>query len=527
MRSVAFFVLFAATILVAIVFGEPVKYRQNQRAKASAKQTVETSPAEGNEDDDSDGKTQQPAQPNVQKLEGPFYALRTYPNGPLLVLPLELANDQSNDDSTTVESTTSQDDLSPTTDNSESANAGGPYPPSGWKPLGRLFLLPNEQLTATTTQVPAAEVPTTVVPATKQTQSQGQQKGPSGRLVAEKSEQDEIAVADNTLENVPQEPNENVKDDAEEIETTTELKKENASGKLEAESPCETTDESRSDTTTEAEATTTQQTSSKLETTSEPDSEAVEQPKVVNNVQPQPPVVGAAVPPFIQAGPGAFLIQLPDGSLQRFVFVAASNGIPPSANLAPNQLVPVATSPFQELAQPQAVQAQQPFGYNPIAAPRVVTFSSQYQSFKWKEEAKMWIDFFNNNEIWIKIKRCCLLKAAEKKKNEIFAIHFPPANVFQLSSRSATCRLPFFAKLALKRVSLRRRCIHIRIFKQPTHETSCSHTWTTSLERLTHAAQSVVVRECEYEYEYHEETVNRARKSGFFIKSARRSHFMR
>lgn len=361
MRTVAFFVLFATTMLVAIVFGEPVNYRQNQRVRVSAKQTVETAPAE---DDETDGNKEETTQANLKKSQGPFYALR-HPSGALLVLPLN----QPNSDSTTVESTTSEDDLIVPTDSTGNVNVA-PYAPSGWKPFGRLLLLPNEEVVATTTAVPA----TTAMPTTTaQPTTLPPKKNLSGRLSAkEQSEQEEIAVADNEAEEVT---NSNAKNDAEEVETGV---PKNPNGKVEAHNSSteETTDSS-------TEPAVTEQPSSKLETTSEPDAEAVDieqQPKPVNNGgQAQPPVAGPggpAVPPILQANPGAFIVQLPDGSLQRFVFITA-----PNTNLPPNAIVPVATSPFQQLVQPQAVQAPQTFGYNPIASPRVVTFSSQYQAF--------------------------------------------------------------------------------------------------------------------------------------------------
>lgn len=377
MKSIAFFLLFAATMLVAIVFGEPVNYRQNQRARASAKQTVKVEPAEGSENDERDGKSEQVPQGNVQILNGPYYIVKSFPNGPLLVVPLNEPLDQSNNDSTTVESTTSTDDLYTTTDGGENVNAGGPYPPSGWKPTGPLLVLPNEPRPATTTELPTTEQPTTVQPTT-----QSQQKNPSGRLTAQKNDREEIAVADNAPENAQTASDANVNDDAEEIETN-ESKKSNANGKVESENSSETDDEA-DETSTETQAATTQQPSSKLETTSEPDAEAVDvgqQPKSFNvGGASQPPPPGPGVPPFVQSGHGAFIVQLPDGSLQRFVFVPASNPVLSNANLQPNAFVPVATSPFQQLAEPQP--AQQPFGHNPIVSPRVVTFSSQYQAFK-------------------------------------------------------------------------------------------------------------------------------------------------
>lgn len=372
MKSVAFFVLFVTTMIVAIVLGEPVKYRQ--RARVSAKQTVEIAPAESSEDDENEGRSEQTTLSNVQNSDGPNFAVKPYPSGPLVVLPLDQPLDQPNSDSTTVESTTSDEEFSATTDNSE--NIGGPYPPSGWKPAGQLLLLPNEEIAVTTTEVPTTEH--------EQPTTQLQQKNQSGQLVAQRTEQEEIAVADNESEDTASLSETNAKEDAEEIETAE--PKKTVNGKSEDDNSSESAEESNS-TSTEAQPSSTEQPSSKLETTSEPDSEAVDveqQPGSVNNGeqgQSQRPEAGAEVPPLLQSGPAAFIIQLPDGSLQRFVFIAAPQGVLPTANSPPNALLPVANSPFQQLVQPQLTQAAQPFGYNPIASPRVVTFSSQYQAF--------------------------------------------------------------------------------------------------------------------------------------------------
>lgn len=353
MKSVVFFVLFATTLLVTIVFGEPVQYRQNQQAK-SAKQTVETVDAD---DEKTDGKSEQE---NVRIKEGPYYILKAYPSGPLLVVPL----DQPKSDSTTVETTNSEDDLATTTENSENE---GPYSPSGWKPSGQLLILPNEEIAVSATAQPTPEQPT----------ARCQQEKQSGRLInkAEQIEQEEIAVADNNeSEATTPTTNSNAKGDAEKI-GTTESKEQKTNGKLETDNSSE---DANDDATTETPSSSTQQPSSKLETTSEPESETVD---VELQPESQSPAVGRAVPPLLQSQPGAFIIQLPDGSLQRFVFVAAQpNAVLPNANLPPNALLPV--SPFQQLVQPQAAsQSSQTFGHNPIASPRVVTFSSQYQAF--------------------------------------------------------------------------------------------------------------------------------------------------
>lgn len=116
----------------------------------------------------------------------------------------------------------------------------------------------------------------------------------------------------------------------------------------------------------------------KVETTSEPDAESVdaeatsdssdgETPEVAK--QPEEPQVHQQ-PPAVNAV-NTFFIQLPDGSLQRVVFL--NNGA--GANYA--------TSPFTAPLQLQPFVQPQPFGigsaYAPNAAPRFVSYTAQYQ----------------------------------------------------------------------------------------------------------------------------------------------------
>lgn len=68
-----------------------------------------------------------------------------------------------------------------------------------------------------------------------------------------------------------------------------------------------------------------------------------------------------------------YFIQLPDGSLQRIVYVA------PQTSQAQAQVAFVtqpSSVPFQQLNQ----APNNPFGYNPITNPRIVTFSTQYNA---------------------------------------------------------------------------------------------------------------------------------------------------
>lgn len=114
------------------------------------------------------------------------------------------------------------------------------------------------------------------------------------------------------------------------------------------------------------EATTTSNPRSEnLESTPEPDAEAVdveksnEEGKKVNKNEQLPS-------PLPQAG---FLIQLPDGTFQRIVYVAPQT----SSDSVPQP----PTSQIQQFTQ----APNSPFGFNPITNPRIVTFSTQYNAW--------------------------------------------------------------------------------------------------------------------------------------------------
>lgn len=157
------------------------------------------------------------------------------------------------------------------------------------------------------------------------------------------------------------------------------------SGQLKLGNDKESSESNEASTTTEAndesastEESVKNQTSGALETTSEPDSEAVEAENTGSNpdeqktkqTEPQP---GTFPPQSLQP---AFFVQLPDGSFQRVIYLTP----PPMAQPAiipPVSPVPSGNLQFQQLVQPQG----QSFGFNPIANPRIVTFTSQYQAY--------------------------------------------------------------------------------------------------------------------------------------------------
>lgn len=119
------------------------------------------------------------------------------------------------------------------------------------------------------------------------------------------------------------------------------------------------------------EATTTEVAKSEdIETTSEPESEAVDDTQQATNPQQNRPGVAAVAPQFPQT---AYFIQLPDGSLQRVVYIQPQT--PAQAAFLPQPAN--GNLQYQQLNQSPSY----PFGFNPIVNPKIVTFSSQYQSF--------------------------------------------------------------------------------------------------------------------------------------------------
>lgn len=309
--------------IASVAIAEPLRYRQNQQIQTSARQTVG--------------------------------------NG---VLQSELGE-------TTTESNTSDKN----TERSEPApldvptNQNGPYLPQGWRPLGQLLVLPfaiRENLESTTTVESSTlnDDETTEVVSTTQSIASEQQlqvetsepkinkltpyKRPTVKLVGELK----VTTKDETK--------------VESKENSTE----NSDESIEA------TEQSDEATTTEQsdEATTIVNSKSEnLETTSEPQSEAVDVEKTneegqqpANAQQPQP-----QIPSTTQT---AFFIQLPDGSFQRIVYLTPQTSVQSAFVQQPQQ----SNVAFQ---QPNQSPINYPFGFNPIVNPKIVTFSSQYQAY--------------------------------------------------------------------------------------------------------------------------------------------------
>lgn len=230
----------------------------------------------------------------------------------------------------------------------------GPYNPTGWRPLGQLLVVPfavrenldstaavetkffnnngdsettDETATDATNNQQKSEVETSE-PKSKKT---GAYKKPPQKLVGELNVKSKDAPKSGTAKSK------------------------------------ETTDQSTTE-TGDATGTTETAKSEDLETTSEPESEAVDDSQQSTNTQQNRPDLAA--PQFPQT---AYFIQLPDGSLQRIVYVPQQT--PTQAAFVPQPAS--GNIQYQQLNQSPSY----PFGFNPIVNPKIVTFSSQYHAF--------------------------------------------------------------------------------------------------------------------------------------------------
>lgn len=214
------------------------------------------------------------------------------------------------------------------------------YYPKGWKPVGQLLVLPfavRENVESTTT------VESTTFNDAETTEATPTTEATKGEL--ETIEPKSKKTAAYTKTKTP-------------LKFSGELKVETKDAEQSNEGATSTTENNE-------EATTTEPKSGDLETTSEPESETVDAKKSNGDGQQAPNTNQPQVPQQ------AFYIQLPDGTLQRIVYLSPQPG---------------SQAAFTQ--QPANVQTQQlnqspnyPFGFNPIANPRIVTFSTQYHAF--------------------------------------------------------------------------------------------------------------------------------------------------
>lgn len=300
--------------IITIALAEPLAYRQRSVIRTSARQT------------DNGGVA----------LQAEFGDSTT---------PTNVAAKSDDDEKAAAEPTPEQ----PTIQN-------GPYYPTGWRPLGQLLVLPfavRENLDSTanvetksfnsnnnseTTEETATD------PSNDQQKSEVETSEPKSKKTAAYKKPPQKFVGQLKAGSKP--------GTAESKETT-----------------------GQSTTETDDEATTTEAQKEDLETTSEPESEAVDDAEKKNvdgqqSTNTQDPA--AAAPQFPQTG---YFIQLPDGSLQRTVYLQPQT--PAQAAFLPQPAAASGDIQFQQLNQ----APNYPFAFNPIVNPKIVTFSSQYHAF--------------------------------------------------------------------------------------------------------------------------------------------------
>lgn len=306
--------------IVSIALAEPLAYRQRAVIRTSARQT------------DNGGVA----------LQAEF--------GDSTTPPADLAAKSEDDSKTAAEPAPAQPGYQ-----------NGPYSPTGWRPVGQLLVLPyiavRENLDSTANVETKSfngnsnigESETTEETATDAT-TNDQQKSSEVETSEPKSKQTTAAY-----KNPPQKF----------VGQLNVLPKDGAkAGRAE---PKETTE-------TDDEATTTEAQKEDLETTSEPESEAVDnaEKSSVDGQQSTNAQGPVAAPQFPQT---AYFIQLPDGSLQRIVYLQPQT--PAQAAFLPQPVAASGNLQFQQLNQ----SPNYPFAFNPIVNPKIVTFSSQYQAF--------------------------------------------------------------------------------------------------------------------------------------------------
>lgn len=317
-------VLFLGAFLCGAL-AEPLRYRQAQQVRASARQT--------------DGGVAFQAELGKS------------------------ANEASGDQETQNDDGESEPVTEPTLTQSAPAPAPAPgpvfytppaYPPQGWRPFGQLLVLPfavRENLESTTTvesstfndaETTEETLTTEIQPTNGQLQEEETSEPKTKETAAHKRPPTVIIIKGKKVGQL-------------EVESKQKSTESN---------DAETADSSTTENAEEA-ATTTDPMSENLETTSEAESEAVD---VENNNEEGKQVNNAQVP-VSQAG---FFIQLPDGSFQRIVYAAPQT--PALATFVPQ---PANNVQIQQLNQ----APNSPFGFNPITNPRIVTFSTQYNAW--------------------------------------------------------------------------------------------------------------------------------------------------
>lgn len=238
----------------------------------------------------------------------------------------------------------------------------GPYNPTGWRPLGQLLVVPfavRENL----------DSPVTVETKSFNNNGDSETTDETATDASNDQQKSEVETSEPKYKKTgayKKPPQKFVG----ELKVTT--KDGSKAGTAERkETPGQSVTETDDETTTTEAATTEAAKSEDLETTSELESEAVDEGQQSTNTEQNRPDLAGVAPQFPQT---AYFIQLPDGSLQRIVYVQPQ--APAQAAFLP-QPATAGNVPFQQLNQ----SPNYPFGFNPIANPKIVTFSSQYHAF--------------------------------------------------------------------------------------------------------------------------------------------------
>ncbi|XP_031637411.1 adenomatous polyposis coli protein-like [Contarinia nasturtii] len=314
-------ILFLSAVLCNAL-AEPVRYRQVQLVRASARQT--------------DGEV--PFQTELGKIP----------------------NEESQNDS--AEATTEL-----------TKSAPGPilipqppqaYPPQGWRPFGQLLVLPvavrenQGNLESTTTAESRIFNDAEATEETPTTESQ-----PPSNEELQEVETSEPKIMKTEAHKRP--PTVIIIKGKKVGELKVQSKQEESTEMNETESDSSTTEKSDEATTT------SDPKSENLESTLEPEAESVDVEKSNEDGKNVNIQNSSQMPASVRQS--AFFIQLADGTFQRVVYVAP----PMPAAFEPQSQQPASNIKIQQLNQ----APNSPFGFNPITNPRIVTFSTQYNAW--------------------------------------------------------------------------------------------------------------------------------------------------
>lgn len=323
MRSLIVFIFCVVSVII-VVSAEPLRYRTEVRVKRLGK--LEEKPAGAPDSENIEVTTENYGKsPKSPKTETA--------NEKQVIAPLETKEPCGEEHPATAQQ-------------SKALPEEAPYAPSGWKPAGRLLVLPAGVL-----YVAAEEPAPTTTEAAVQTTTEAAEQ-----TTTEVAESPALAFrAELSVKGLPT-TEESVTDVATTESATTESS---------------TTEDDAAEETTTAAAVEDRLGETKVETTSEPDAESVEVQATEEPKKDEVPEIPQQEQPPSPHAVNTFFVQLTDGSFQRVIFVNA-----PAA--APFPTVPVtAAYQAQPFFQSQPLVANPFFSY---ATPKLVTYTSQYQS---------------------------------------------------------------------------------------------------------------------------------------------------